>query len=185
MTQLWNPDLYNQALWFAAFAHQGQTIPGQKISYLLHLSQVCQEALGALADDLSLNGDLVMQCALLHDTIEDTETSYEDVRNRFGKEVADGVHALSKFKLIAGQPASKSEQMADSLRRILLQPREIHAVKLADRITNLQKPPAHWSKEKATRYCSEAAQILAALGPASDRLRQRLESKIANYQQYL
>lgn len=42
----------------------------------------------------------------------------------------------------------KKLQMQDSLRRIKSQPREVWMVKMADRITNLQPPPGHWSEEK-------------------------------------
>lgn len=44
----------------------------------------------------------------------------------------------------AGQTVPGSEQMEDSLRHIRLRPKEIWAIKLADRITNLQPPPSHW-----------------------------------------
>jgi GTP diphosphokinase / guanosine-3',5'-bis(diphosphate) 3'-diphosphatase len=55
-----------------------------------------------------------VHCALFHDSIEDTNTSYNDIKNDFGKEVADGVLALTKnFDL-----PTKSEQMKDSLQRI-------------------------------------------------------------------
>ena len=47
----WDCDLYNDTVRFAADAHQGQTVPGSQRPYLLHLSQVCQEALCAVVHD--------------------------------------------------------------------------------------------------------------------------------------
>ena len=71
--------------------------------------------------------------------------------------------------------------MTDSLRRILLQPREVWMVKLADRINNLQPPPSHWKDPKIAAYRAEAIQIVEALGPASPYLEGRLRAKIAAY----
>jgi (p)ppGpp synthase/HD superfamily hydrolase len=178
----WDPDAYNRALYFSGLAHGDQRVPGTQISYLMHLSQVCQEALGAVVADPSLEGDLVMQCALLHDTIEDTTTTREAVAEAFGEVIAGGVDALSKRDHGPdGAPWSKSEKMADSLSRILRQPREIWVVKLADRVTNLQVPPGHWTTEKITAYHHEAEAILAALGSASDHLASRMRVKLTAY----
>jgi len=72
--------------------------------------------------------------------------------------------------------------MADSLSRIKEQPREIWMVKLADRITNLQPPPGHWSAEKIERYREEGKKILKELGNACFFLKERLEKKIKAYE---
>ena len=178
----WDPDLYNRALRFAGEAHGDQKVPGTDISYLMHLCQVCQEAMGGVLADPTLDGDLVMQCALLHDAVEDTATTREAVAQAFGEAVADGVDALSKRDHGPdGQPWGKVEKMGDSLGRIQAQPREVWVVKLADRVTNLQTPPAHWSTEKIGRYHKEAEQILAVLGDASAHLSERMRQKLQAY----
>ena len=181
----WDPDLYNRALRFAADAHGNQTLPGTTISYVVHLCQVCQEALGAVLNDPRLDADLVMQCALLHDTLEDTSVTRDEVTHAFGLAVAQGVDALSKRAHgPAGQRWSKAEKMADSLARITEQPHEVWVVKLADRVTNLQTPPGHWPKEKIAAYHAEAEQILATLGEASAHLSGRLRTKLAHYDRH-
>lgn len=173
---LWNQDVYIKALLFAGNAHGGQKIPGTDLSYLAHLSMVTMEVTAALAAEESLNGNLAVQCALLHDVIEDAEVTWERVNELFGVKVADGVSALSKN---ASLP--KEEWMADSLERIRRQPKEVWMVKLADRITNLQPPPAHWTTEKMAIYRQEAVQIHAALEAGSPFLAARLQDKIELY----
>lgn len=93
---------------------------------------------------------------MLHDVIEDTETSYDDLEKQFGTDVALGVLALTKDINLP----SKEEQMIDTLDRIRKQPVEIRMVKMADRITNLQPPPHYWSGEKIQNYRKEARLIL-------------------------
>lgn len=178
-THIWQ-DEYISAYRFAALAHRGQTVPDTDIPYLMHLSLVSMEVIASFAAEPGRNSALAVQCALLHDVIEDTAVSYEQVIASFGQEVADGVHALTKDETLP----TKQEQMADSLRRIRTQPREVWLVKLADRITNLQPPPSYWSGDKIKRYQAEAVTILDALGEASDYLATRLQRKIAAYDQY-
>ena len=75
-------------------------------------------------------------------------------------------------------------RMADSLKRIKSQPHEVWAVKLADRITNLQKPPSHWDTQKMIKYHTEAQTIHTALGSGNTYLASRLKAKIKEYENY-
>ncbi len=177
---IWDQDLYIKAWRFAADAHLGQTVPGTDIPYLNHLGNVAMEVMSAVAETEVADPNLAVQAALLHDTIEDTSCDYASIKELFGQSVADGVQALSKNP----EAGDKKAQMQDSLARIRLQPKEIWMVKLADRITNLQAPPQHWSLEKAVRYRNEAQMILDALGEANTLLAARLQAKIENYKQY-
>jgi (p)ppGpp synthase/HD superfamily hydrolase len=173
---MWTQDTYLAAYHFAARAHQGQIYPGTELPYILHLAFVSMEVIAALRDEPDHDGDLAVQCALLHDVIEDTRVGYAEIEASFGHAVADGVLALSKDLTLP-----KDAQMADSLRRIRLQPPEVWMVKLADRICNLQPPPAYWTPVKVARYREEAEQIHAALAEASPALARRLRLKIAGY----
>ncbi len=177
---IWNPVLYRDAYWFAAEAHQGQEYPGTGLPYIMHLSMVAMEVMTCLAQERHPQPDLAVQCALLHDVIEDTPVTHSDVAKRFGLTVADGVLALTK-----NADLPKPEAMADSLTRIREQPREIWLVKLADRISNLGPPPHYWSVSKKQRYQAEAETIFAALHTASPVLATRLTQRIADYDQYL
>jgi (p)ppGpp synthase/HD superfamily hydrolase len=169
------PDRYVAAMRFAAAKHEGQRMAGSDLPYLVHVVSVAGEVIAAL--EPGLDGDLAVTCALLHDTLEDTATTLAELIATFGPAVADGVAALSK--LDASIP--KADQMADSLRRIRLQPREIWIVKLADRITNLAPPPAQWSSAKRRAYRDEAIEIADALAGASPALDARIRARIAGY----
>ncbi len=175
-----SPDALQEAwlaAWhFAARAHQHQTVPGEPLPYLLHLGAVGMEILCAHQHQPFARPELAVQCALLHDTLEDTETRPEAIEAAFGAEVLQGVRALTKD---ASLP--KERKMADSLERIQRQPAEVWAVKLADRITNLQTPPGHWAPEKIDSYREEARQIHAALGQGHAFLGARLARKIEAY----
>lgn len=170
----WNQDLFKKTLDFAAKAHGAQVVTGSGAPYVVHLIKVASEVLRAA--DGSFDVDLSMQCALLHDSVEDAGMQVETLRTAFGSAVADGVSALTKNDALP-----KAEQMADSLRRIKLQPREVWLVKLADRITNLEPAPAHWSPEKRVKYRLEAQEIHDALGSAHAGLAARMREKIAGY----
>lgn len=180
MLNNWSQESYIKAYKFAAYAHLGQKVPGTEISYIMHLSFVCMEVIAALNAEQERDGNLAIQCALLHDTIEDTNTTFEQIQTEFGEAVANGVLALTKDNSL-----DKYEQMTDSLQRIKRQPPEISMVKLADRITNLQPPPHYWKHDKVVRYRAEAISIYEALKDASPFLASRLASKIENYQVFI
>ena len=134
------------------------------------------EVCAALSTESYSLPNVAVQCALLHDVIEDTEIGFEELETQFGQVVAEGVLALTKDPNL-----SKSDAMDDSLARILRCPAEVWIVKLSDRITNLQKPPESWSAKKRTYYVEEAETILKTLGPASAYLTNRLARKIEVY----
>ncbi|OGP90126.1 MAG: phosphohydrolase [Deltaproteobacteria bacterium RBG_16_47_11] len=180
MRQHWSQDKYIEAYWFAADAHRNQTVPGTDLPYIIHPTLVSMEVIAALDMELGRDEDLAVQCALLHDVIEDRGVNYEQVKSDFGEAVAKGVLALSKDKKLA-----KRLQLGDSLSRIKLQPREVWMVKLADRITNLRPPPNFWTGAKIARYREEAHRIYQVLKDASPVLSTRLMAKIDAYKTYM
>lgn len=169
-------EAWQSAWYFAAEVHAGQTVPGSEIGYVRHLGSVMMEVLAAHAALAIPDLDLAVQCAILHDCIEDQGVAHCELVARFGQAVADGVLALSKR---ADLP--KAEAMVDSLQRIQQQPTAVWCVKLADRICNLNGMPAGWSLEKAAKYQREAERILAALAPAHPWLAERLAARISGY----
>ena len=174
-------ELYQKAIKFAGEKHKDQKVPGTNSNYLLHISNVAMEI--TLAYNANNNFDLnyAVQLALLHDTLEDTDTDFSELLNMFGEKVAIGVQALTKNKTLD----SKKEKMTDSLNRINKLEKEVGMVKLADRITNLQEPPKHWKKDKIQSYLSEAIVINETLNNKNEYLNKRLDNKIAEYKKYI
>ena len=176
---LWSQEAYQECLLFVAERHKEQQVPGTELPYLVHLSNVCMEVMAALPHSTGIDGTMAILTALLHDCIEDTDTAPEEIAERFGEEVLRNVQALSKDGSLP-----KEERMPDSLRRIQEAGAVAAMVKLADRITNLQEPPAFWSQEKRKAYQQQAEKILEALGSFHPWLAERLRMKIDAYGQW-
>jgi (p)ppGpp synthase/HD superfamily hydrolase len=176
---MFSPDRYVEAMRYAAARHNAQKEPGHDLPYLVHVVSVAAEVIAALPMTRLADPDLAVTCALLHDTVEDTGTSLEQITETFGPAVAAGVAALTK-----NEKLDKPQQMPDSLRRIREQPPEIAVVKLADRITNLSAPPHYWTREKCGTYREEAMTIADALGDASAALEARLRARIEAYKAF-
>jgi (p)ppGpp synthase/HD superfamily hydrolase len=154
------------------------------LPYLSHIALVATEVIIALDAEpvwSAFEQNLAVQAALLHDVIEDTPTTPEQVAAAFGEPVRDAVLALTKDDCLP----TKQAQMADSLLRIRHQPTAVWLVKMADRITNLMPPPYYWTDEKIAAYQDEARQIRDALGDASPYLAARLDERIMAYGPHL
>lgn len=173
---------YQKAVRFAGVKHseKNQKIPGTEIPYVVHVCNVAMEILVASRSSPDMDERFAVTVALLHDTLEDTETTFDEIEKEFGKDVAVAVSALTKNKQL-----KKEDRMADSLKRIIALNNEASAVKLADRITNLQKPPDDWSDEKKAKYLSEARLILKLLKSSNQYLEDRLAQKIIEYENYI
>ncbi len=174
-----NQDKITKAWFFASRVHKEQKYPGEELPYITHIGNVLLEVM-AVASSLD-NAQLAICCAILHDTIEDTSTTYEDILQEFGVDIANGVQALSKDKTLN----TKQEQMQDSLKRIKEQAKEVWVVKMADRVANLGEPPHYWSIEKKRAYQEEARLILEQLHEANEQMANRLKAKIEDYERYL
>ncbi|WP_405410466.1 HD domain-containing protein [Maribacter sp. Asnod1-A12] len=172
-------ELYQEAMKFAGEKHSKQKVPGTNSNYLLHISNVAMEVLIAYNFENKFDIDFAIQTAILHDTIEDTRTDFEEIKNKFGEKIAEAVDALTKDEKLP----SKQEKMMDSLTRINNLQKEVGLVKLADRITNLQNPPSYWSVDKIKRYCEEAKLISRTLSDKNIYLNRRLDAKIAEYEE--
>jgi len=175
-------DSYQKAIKFATAKHQlkQQKVKGTDLPYVVHLANVAMEVLMAASNTKDFNLNYAIQMALLHDTIEDTATTYQEIQENFGLDIAIGVLALTK-----NEELPKEQQIQDSLNRIKKSPHEVWSVKLADRITNLQPPPEEWSTEKRIVYQQDARLILEELRDGNAYLAKRLQAKIQEYWDYM
>lgn len=181
----WPIDALQDAWQLATRMHNGQKYgganPGEQVEYMNHIGSVVFEALTAATIEKDFDTHLTIHCAILHDTLEDTALTYDELVHQFGPAVAEGVLALTKSDTIT----DKQAKMLDSLARIKKQPKEVWAVKMADRITNLYAPPFYWDNEKKKAYQAEAQVIYDELKEGSGYLAGRLATKIKAYERFL
>jgi GTP pyrophosphokinase len=149
-------DLICRAFRFAYELHKGQYRASGE-SYIAHPIAVA----GLLRD---LGGSSVMIAAgFLHDVVEDTDITVEEIESRFGVEVrrlVEGVTKLSKFNF-----SSKRERQAENFRRMFLAMAadiRVIVVKLADRLHNM-RTLEHLAPEKQCRISLETREIFAPL----------------------
>ena len=161
-------ELVERALEFANAAHEGQTRRSGE-PYVHHPVEVA-----SYLADLNLDA-ATLAAALLHDVVEDCGVSVDDLRERFGDDVArlaDGVTKLTRLDTLTGgaQPlVAKSNSEAESLRKMLVaMANDIRVVliKLADRLHNMRTlaalPPA--------RRAAIAQETLDIYAPLAHRL---------------
>ena len=150
----------NRAFQYAYDGHNGQNRKSGEpyITHPLHVAiYLCE-----------LNFDKeTIAAALLHDLIEDTDISYEDLKKEFGEEVADIVDGVTKLDKI--KYSSNEEAKADAIRKMVIaMSKDIRVLilKLADRLHNIQTIEYHqdWKQEKI------ANETLYVYAPLAHRL---------------
>ncbi len=159
MTEKIDLQLLTRALAFAAHKHKDQRRKDINASpYINHpialMNVLVHE--GGIADTDTLCA------ALLHDTIEDTETTFEELAESFGDEIADIVMEVTDDKT---QPrAVRKQAQIDHAPHLTTKAR---AVKLADKICNLgdisRSPPPDWSLERRQEYFDWANRVIDEL----------------------
>ena len=151
-----NEDLLNRAYVYAMKAHGNQTRASGE-AYFNHPLEVA-----AILTEMKLD-DATIAAALLHDTVEDTEATHQEIEEKFGKEIAALVDGLTKIKKI--DLVTKEATQAENLRKLLVAMSKdvrVLMVKLADRLHNMRTIAAV-SPEKRTRVAQETMDIYAPL----------------------
>lgn len=154
------------AIAFAAQKHRHQRRKDASSSpYINHPIEVAHLLASTGCDDLT-----TLQAAALHDTIEDTETSYEELAVTFGRPVADCVLEVTDDKSLA-KDVRKREQVRSAPSMSL----RAAAVKLADKTCNLRDlgnaPPADWNTQRRAAYFEWAKSVADALPGEHTELR--------------
>jgi (p)ppGpp synthase/HD superfamily hydrolase len=152
MTTLWM-----KAASYAAHKHRHQIRRDGKTPYIAHPFRVAM----IVRDLFETNDEEVIAAALLHDTIEDTATDYDDVKEFFGVRVADMVSALTKDMRL---PDAKRESEYD--RQLAEGPWEARLIKLADVYDNITDAP---TSNIPLKYADKVKRAVA-LARGDDRL---------------
>jgi RelA/SpoT family (p)ppGpp synthetase len=149
--------LINRAYVFSMKAHGSQKRASGD-PYFSHPIEVA-----GILTDLKLDGETIVT-AILHDTIEDTVATPEEVERLFGKNVARLVDGVTKLSKIEAQ--SENERAAENLRKFLLALSDdirVLLVKLADRLHNMRTLHHIPSEDKRRRIARETMDIYAPL----------------------
>jgi guanosine-3',5'-bis(diphosphate) 3'-pyrophosphohydrolase len=148
-----------QAVAFAADKHRNQRRKDAEASpYINHPIALAN----LLANEGSVQDVTVLCAAVLHDTIEDTETTADELRALFGEQVASVVLEVTDDKSLG-----KAERKQLQIEHAAHCSPQAKLVKLADKICNLRdllaSPPADWSPERKADYFDWAANVVAGL----------------------
>ena len=156
-----NPEKLNKAYQYAVKAHENQKRASGD-PYSNH-----PIAVASILSDLELDSATIVT-GLLHDTIEDTHATYENIKKEFGQEIADLVEGVTKISVFENQANSSSK--AENFRKLILATSKdirVLLVKLADRLHNMRTIDAISKIEKKERIAKETMEIY---GPLADRM---------------
>ncbi len=166
-----NPETLSKAYDFALKAHEKQK-RDEGSPYIIHPIAVAN-----ILTELKLDSATIAT-GLLHDTIEDTHATYQNIREQFGKEVADLVEGVTKISEFENQAISNSR--AENFRKLILATSKdirVLLVKLADRLHNMRTIKFKIGEEKQIKKAKETMEIYAPLADrmGMNRIRDELE----------
>ncbi len=158
--------LITKAVDFAADKHRGQSrkdaVNTPYINHPISLARL-------LTNDGGITDTNVIVAALLHDTVEDTDATVEDIGDLFGKEIKNIVMEVTDDKSL---PSTERKRL--QIEHASKISHEAKLVKLADKICNLQdiitSPPVNWSLERKREYFDWAKEVIDQLRGTNDKL---------------
>lgn len=163
------------AISFSAQKHASQTRKNaEHTPYIIHPIGVADSILtiGKVYDP-----DIII-AALLHDTVEDTDTSFEEIRDAFGPVVEGYIREVTDDKSL---PKEVRKQL--QIEHASHKSDGAAIVKLADKLYNVEglheDPPADWPKERIDEYFAWAKQVVDNLPPANAALKEAVDQTIS------
>ncbi|XP_053952430.1 guanosine-3',5'-bis(diphosphate) 3'-pyrophosphohydrolase MESH1 [Anastrepha ludens] len=159
-----------QGLQFAASKHRTQRRKDNETPYINHPINVAT----ILAVEGGISDETVLIAALLHDTVEDTDTTFEEIETQFGAEICGIIREVTDDKSLEKQERKRLqiEQAATSSIKAKL-------VKLADKLDNLRdldrKLPIGWSLERQEQYYVWAKKVVENMRGTNAELERKLD----------
>ena len=176
-----NPTPLLKAISFAAEKHRHQRRKDSEASpYINHPIAVAT----VLAAEGEVSDEVTLIAAALHDTVEDTETTFAELEERFGSEVAGLVRELTDDKSI-----DKLERKRLQIEHAAQSSSRAKQLKIADKICNIRditvRPPADWSTERRSEYVAWAEKVVAGCRHANAKLDEAFDQAIAEAREVL
>jgi len=180
-TTIDNISLILKAFKFAADKHQHQRRKGKTaVPYINHLI-VVSETLWEVGKVRDMS---TIAAGILHDTIEDTDTSPEELEATFGKKICEIVEEVTDDKRLPKQ-VRKQLQIERAGKASL----EARHVKVADKICNVSDlidfPPANWSLQRRIDYVDWAERVVNKLRGSNPLLEQHFDKVCKKVKEYL
>ena len=158
-----NENLFIKAIEVAETSHKDQ-FRASGDPYIIHPFEVCKSLI-----DLKLDTETVIT-GLLHDVIEDTTYSSDQLTKEFGSSISNLVDGLTKIDFLEEKKITKSEKEAENFRKLLISTAKdirVLIIKLADRLHNIKTIHFFKDVEKRKRVSNETLLIYA---PLAERL---------------
>lgn len=161
---------------FAARVHQNQRRKGRsKRPYIGH----CIEVASTLVSVGKVDDANVIVAALLHDVVEDTDTTNDQIREKYGPVVADLVAEVTDDKSL-----KKKERKNLQIEHASTLSPGARLIKIADKIANVREiasdPPKKWSIKRQKKYFDWAERVVNAAGPVDPEMRLVFDKTLAD-----
>ena len=168
-------DKLEKSMEFAAIKHKGMLRRKFKVPYIFHLYEVTNRVRYYGFDARNKNKeivDLILSSSMLHDTIEDTETTYEELIEEFGKEVADVVMECSRDK-----DHDSKEDKWNFLKSFKNKSMLSITIKLADRYCNVNNY-LETDEKYAAKYALQACPLYSIIYKHIDQWPKTIAKKL-------
>jgi guanosine-3',5'-bis(diphosphate) 3'-pyrophosphohydrolase len=167
--------LLMDALAFSAYKHRNQRRKDVDASpYINHPIALAR----VLAVEGGVSDHKTLAAAILHDTLEDTETTYEELKDKFGRAIAQAVREVSDDKTL-----SKADRKRLQIEHAKHLTRRARLVKLADKTCNVRDmashPPHGWDLARRREYFDWARQVVEQIRGTHERLEAAFDEAFA------
>ncbi len=165
------------AVVFAAEKHKAQTkIDGKNTPYVIHPLEVASYIM-SVGHVYSKD---VLVAALLHDVMDDTGATYEEISSIYGQQVTSYVREMTTKKDIP-----LKEQKKEQIMKAFHQTPNVAIIKFSDKLSNLgtlaRNPPSSWTRDRIDRYFQWAQSVIENLPEANMPLKKEVKKVIFDY----